>query len=188
MHSIKAKPLWMLQVHADLQRHEGFREYAYPDPLSKLGRKYISRKWDWGFQPGDTLLAKYGESWKDGIPWTVGYGFTYKVTPSTQINKQAADNMLEQIILDHLPVVDKMVPNWRKLPLFAQTVVINMGFNMGSRLYQFKNSMKAISEGDYDLAARNLRKSLWAKQVGPRAIELINRLERRAIAREHLVV
>ena len=180
-------PLWMRQAMADLARHEGFREFAYPDPLSPIGRQYQARKWEWGFKPGDVLLGKYGLRAADGVPWTVGYGFTNRVTPATRISKQAADHILEQVILDHMFIVDRMVPNWRSLPLFAQSVVINMAFNLGTRLYQFKNSMSLISRGEYTAAAASLRKSLWAKQVKGRAVELISRLERRAIEPQHRV-
>ena len=183
---MNAQPNWMRQVVADLIRHEGFREFAYPDPLSPIAKKY--RRIRWGFVPAGPFIENNNLNPRDGHPWTVGYGFTKQVTPYTKISRAAANKLLEQVILDHLPVLDKVIPNWRRLPLFAQSVVINMAFNMGSRLLQFKNSMAAIANGQYDTAARNLRKSLWAKQVGQRANELISRLERRAIAKEHLVV
>ena len=181
-------PDWMKQVMADLARHEGFREFAYPDPLSPLAKRF--RRIRWGFVPAGPFIEnpKNNINPRNGHPWTVGYGFTKQVTPYTRISRAAADKLLEQVILDHLPVLDKVIPNWRRLPLFAKSVVINMAFNLGSRLLQFKNSMAAIANGQYDTAARNLRKSLWAKQVGQRANELISRLERRAIAKEHLVV
>lgn len=181
-------PDWMRQAISDIKRHEGFRRFAYPDPLSPLAKRF--RRIRWGFVPAGPFIENPANKInpKDGHPWTVGYGFTYKVTPYTSITQEAAEKLLEQVILDHLPVLDKILPNWRRLPLFAKSVVINMAFNMGNRLLQFKNSMAAIANGQYDTAARNLRKSLWAKQVPNRANELISRLERRAIAKEHLVV
>ncbi len=37
------------QVVADLNRHEGFREFAYPDPLSALYKKFS--RLPWGLKP-----------------------------------------------------------------------------------------------------------------------------------------
>lgn len=181
-------PDWMKQVMADLARHEGFREFAYPDPLSPLAKRF--RRIRWGFVPAGPFIdnPKNNINPRDGHPWTVGYGFTKQVTPYTSISRSAADKLLEQVILDHLPVLDKVIPNWRRLPLFAKSVVINMAFNLGSRLLQFKNSMAAIANGQYDLAARNLRKSLWAKQVPNRANELIDRLVQKKIQDKHKVI
>ena len=190
MSKITATPQWMQQTLADLVRHEGFREYAYPDPLSPLFKKY--RKERWGFVPAMQILDKLGisfnEAEKSGHPWTVGIGFTKGVSISSQMKLNVAMHKLEDIVLEHLPVLDTVLPSWQRLPLFAKTVVVNMAFNMGSRLLQFKNSMGLIGQGKYKQAASNLRRSLWAKQVGGRAVELIARLERQAIDPKHQVV
>lgn len=190
MASIYKTPDWMTQTLADLVRHEGFREFAYPDPLSSLFKKY--KKERWGFVPAMSILEKLGvslsEAEKTGAPWTIGIGFTKGVSVNSQMKLNVAMHKLEDIVLDHLPVLDKVLPDWQNLPLFAKTVVVNMAFNMGSRLLQFKNSMGLIGQGNYKQAASNLRKSTWYKQVGGRAVELTARLERQAIDPKHRVV
>jgi len=188
--SITKTPQWMQQTLADLVRHEGFREWAYPDPLSSLFKKY--KKERWGFVPAMSILEKLGvslsEAEKTGAPWTIGIGFTKGVSINSQMKLNVAMHKLEDIVLDHLPVLDKALPEWQRLPLFAKTVVVNMAFNMGNRLLQFKNSMSLIGQGNYKQAASNLRKSTWAKQTGLRAAELTARLERQAIDPKHRVV
>lgn len=190
MASIYKTPDWMIQVLADLVRHEGFREFAYPDPLSPLFKK--NKKQRWGFAPASMILEKISvslsEAEKTGAPWTVGIGFTKGVSISSQMKLNVATRKLEDIVLEHLPVLDKVLPKWQGLPLFAKTVVVNMAFNMGSRLLQFKNSMGLIGQGNYKQAASNLRKSTWYNQVGDRAVELTARLERQAIDPKHRVV
>lgn len=181
------KPDWLKQLHVDLQRHEGFRKYAYPDPLSKLGKKYRGSKWRWGFEPGDVLLAKYGENERDGRPWTNGYGFTRGVIPSSRIEKTFADQKLEDEIIHHVKDLHKLAPNWEKLPLFASTLLANLMFNMGyERLSKFKPTIDTILRGDYAGAARRLRNTLWFKQTGLRAEELVERLEKQRIHPNHL--
>jgi hypothetical protein len=42
------------QYLEDARKHEGFREYAYPDPLSYLAKRY--KHLPWGFKPARELL------------------------------------------------------------------------------------------------------------------------------------
>lgn len=60
----------------ELKKSEAFREFAYPDPLSKLARVYRSKFW--GFKPAAEIMesAPAGLVLSDGAPWTVGYGET----------------------------------------------------------------------------------------------------------------
>ena len=186
---LSSKPKWLLQSHSDLQRHEGFREFAYPDPLSKLGLKYKDRKWKWGYVAGDVLLAKYGESEADGRPWTVGYGFTRNVKPSHRISKVAADRMLEQVIVEHLPVLEKLIPEWKKMPLYVQTVLVNLAYNLGlEKLSKFAPTLAVFKAGNFKGAGQRLRNTAWFKQVGARGLELVARLETGRIEPQHAVV
>ena len=185
---LSAKPKWLIQTCNDLALDEGFREFAYPDPYSPLGKKYVGRKWNWGFEPGDMLLARYGEKAEDGRPWTYGYGFTKGVKPSSRINKYMADRSLEQVVLDHLVHLDKLIPNWKSHPDAVITVMVNMAYNMGERLYQFAPTYALIAQGKYGEAAGHLRHSLWFRQVGQRAERLCRRLETGRIEPERKVV
>lgn len=54
-----------------------------------------------------------------------------------------------------------------------QAVLVNMAFNMGLvTLGQFRNTLQAIADGDYEDAARGMLASKWASQVKGRAVEL----------------
>lgn len=54
-----------------------------------------------------------------------------------------------------------------------QRVLANMAFNLGlPKLRTFVNTLHAIADGDYQKAARGMRASLWAQQVGRRAERL----------------
>ena len=92
-----AQPPWLKQTVADLDRHEGFREFAYPDPLSALARQYPARKHGWGKRPASVIAAELGLTTADldkGRPWTVGHGFTHRVTPNSSIKKEASMHRL----------------------------------------------------------------------------------------------
>lgn len=54
-------------------------------------------------------------------------------------------------------------------------VLTDMMFNLGyTRLSQFKKLFQALKNGLYEDAAREMMDSLWAKQVGNRAVTLYN--------------
>ena len=172
------------QVVSDLDRHEGFREFAYPDPLSSLMKTHPSK--DWGFKPAREILARIGvspeQAAKLGAPFTVGFGFTHGVTLDSRMNRITAERRLEQEILD----VDRALSNvlsWYKDASFVtKTVLLNMTFNMGVKgLLGFRNTLTFISQKNYEQAARNMAQSLWARQVGKRATELMERMRTQTI-------
>ena len=67
---------------------------------------------------------------------------------------------------------------WKGFPGEVQEVLVNMLFNLGRpRLSKFKNFNAKIIEGDYVGAAPEGLDSIWAKQVGPRAVRLMERLK-----------
>ena len=173
------------QVASDLDRHEGFREFAYPDPLSGLFRKH-SRA-GWGTKPAAEILSKLGIDQEDaeesGAPWTVGYGFTNGVNLNTRISRTQARRKLEELV--HAVHYDLFATlSWYKdTSTVTKTVLINMYYNLGRKgLLGFRNTLRYISERNYRQAAANMLKSLWAKQVGRRASELARRLETQEIA------
>lgn len=62
---------------------------------------------------------------------------------------------------------------WRNLDSDRRDVLVNMHFNLGlPRLLSFKNMIAALDFGDYKLAADEMLDSLWAEQVGDRAVRL----------------
>lgn len=185
----KPSPKWLRQLVADLDRHEGFRQYAYPDPLSDIGRKYPASKYGWGMKPAGPVLVALGLSEGKGRPWTVGHGFTKGVTYVTSITKEFSNRRLEQEALDHAAELDILLPEWRiAFPLYAQTVFANMIYNLGrDRLSKFTTTLTLAKHMKFAEAGENLRASLWFEQVGSRAQELVKRLETGKIAPEHQV-
>lgn len=183
------KPYWFRQVLSDLERHEGFRQYAYPDPLSPIGKAYDNPKYGWGFKPARTILAELGLSEAKGRPWTVGHGFTGGVTVDSAITKEESLRRLGDEIMRHVVGLDRLVPKWQTtLPLYVVTVLVNMAYNLGiEKLSKFDTTLSLINQGKYALAGTNLRKSAWFKQVKSRGLELVSRLESGKIEDSHLV-
>ena len=173
----------VLQVRADLARHEGYREFAYPDPLSPLFKKY--KKLAWGFKPARELLPEDTE-WSAGAPWTVGYGFTNGTNPDTRMDRIKADRMLDQLILEEDGKLRRALPWYADTSFVTKTVLINMAFNLGLKgLLGFRNTLAFIKAGQFARAATNLKLSKWHAQVGDRALELEERMKEQTIAAHH---
>lgn len=178
----------LLQVKKDLDRHEGFREYAYPDPLSKLGRKYTAKGgYNWGYEPAREIMSRIpGIKDEDGAPWTVGYGETHGVNPDSKMPRIQAERRLEQHILAVHQALSSTLAWYDNASFVTKTVLINMAYNMGLKgLLGFKNTLAYMKAGQWNQAARNMEKSLWYKQVGSRAAELTKRIESQTIEPQH---
>ena len=176
---VASKTQLLLQVKKDLGRHEGFRQWSYPDPLSDLHKRFPRLKW--GYAPAKELVAAVDKSfsdWKQGSPWTVGYGFTDGVTEDSIMFQITAERKLEQKILEVDSALESLLSWYKATPFVVKTVLINMAFNLGLKgLLEFKNTLAYMKASNWKQAASNMRQSLWYKQVGSRAEELSKRIE-----------
>ncbi len=89
------------------------------------------------------------------------------------ITKEEAMHLLLNDIYDTMSDLDRTLPWWRGLDEVRKAILINMCFNLGlPRLMTFRKMLKALEDRNYELAAKEMLDSKWAKQVGNRAIEL----------------
>lgn len=182
LHNTETKLL--LQVKKDLDRHEGYREYAYPDPLSKLMQRFPRERW--GFVPAREILQKIGVEPEDaaklGAPWTVGHGFTGGTTLDSRMGRTISERKLEEKILEEHGKLKAALPWYADASFVVHTILINMAFNMGLKgLLGFRNTLAYIKAKQYAQAAANMRKSKWYQQVPNRASELARRMETQEI-------
>lgn len=191
-HSVQGDPPWMHQVLADLERHEAYREYAYPDPLSEWGKKYRNASYKWGFRPASVIIQELGLKVEDlhkGAPWTIGIGFTHGVKYTHRTTRAESYERLKKEVLEHAKGLDKLVPGWRdEQPYAVQTVLVNMIFNLGTtRLSKFAPTLQRIKDGKYAEAAARIEATPYCKQVGARCTELMWRLRNQRIQKEYLI-
>jgi lysozyme len=74
-----------------VEKREHFREYAYPDPYSPLGKATRGKRW--GFVPAMDILHDLPANVAAlrGDPWTCGFGQTGKyVGPATRWSREVA--------------------------------------------------------------------------------------------------
>jgi lysozyme len=89
------------------------------------------------------------------------------------ISREEAYYMLYNDINYFRSELQKKLPWFDSQPDDVKTVMIDMAFNLGIYGFlNFKNTLKHIQNKEYKLASEDMLNSLWAKQVGVRAIEL----------------
>ncbi len=110
---------------------------------------------------------------------TIGYGRLIDQRLGGGITEDEADFLLENDIIRVENDLDREFPWWRKHPENVQRAMANMCFNLGIKKFKaFKNTIALIKAGSYNEAADNALKSLWAKQVGNRAVEVTDLLRK----------
>lgn len=178
------------QVTSDLERHEGFREYAYPDPLSKLHAQHPRERW--GFVPTRQILERLKISTEvaasSGAPWTVGHGFTGGTTLDSRMSRLMSERKLEEKVIEVDLALKNTLTWYKDATDVTRGVLINMVFNMGmAGVLKFTNTLRFISQKNYEQAANNMEQSLWARQVKGRATELIERMRTQTVLPAHKV-
>ena len=89
------------------------------------------------------------------------------------ISMDEAEIMLDHDIQRVVQDLDHYLPWWKSLNDVRQRVIADMAFNLGiSKLLGFTQTLAAIKQGDFEAAAEHMGKSLWATQVGKRAVTL----------------
>ena len=172
----------------ELKRLEGFREFAYPDPASKLYKAAQPHKLRWGFAPARELLAKLPPSIRNlsADPWTCGYGETKGVDQDTRWTEAEASYRLQaryeefqQYVLDACTVV----PNENQL--IAMTLLCyNIGPGWEGKTkpkgakdgFRQSSVLRAHNRGDTATAIRSF--GLWNKAGG---VEVDGLTKRRAL-------
>lgn len=61
----------------------------------------------------------------------------------------------------------EIVPGFDSLSAGRKNAAIDLAFNLGNRLAEFKKFLSAVQSSDWDRAASELLDSVWAVQVGP---------------------
>lgn len=100
---------------------------------------------------------------------TIGYGLNL----DAGISKAEAEWLLRTRVMAATEAVARSLPWWARLDEVRRSVLVDMAYNLGiAGLLKFRRTLAAIERGDYDAAARGMLASLWARQVGQRAVRL----------------
>lgn len=122
----------------------------------------------------------------EGCP-TIGYGhklLKHEIKLFRKISLDTAERLLQEDIGLAIQGAMGQFPNktWREMPNECRLLMCEMAYQMGARgLGKFSNMIRAIKERRYDVAAREMRNSLWAVQTPKRAEEMAKRMDSIAV-------
>jgi lysozyme len=144
----------------ELIKHEGLKLQVYQDTLG-IDTIGIGRNLE------DRGITKQELDELD-IP-SIDHVYEYGITEADAVYLATNDVQIveEELVRAH-PCVDR-------LDSVRQLIVMDMAFNLGvPRLCKFKKMWSAIHEEQYDVAAKEMLDSRWARQVKGRATKLAN--------------
>jgi lysozyme len=101
---------------------------------------------------------------------TIGYGRLIDRRKGGGISEDEAEYLLKNDVNARLNVLQNAIPFFNRLDDARKAVLLNMSFQLGiAGLLKFKSTLAFIEAGDFESAAANMLKSLWAKQTPNRA-------------------
>jgi lysozyme len=106
---------------------------------------------------------------------TIGYGHLVDQQLSVSAcTEEEAEQWLADDIMGAIRIVEIFLwpTSIHELTEKRQRALANMAFNLGMRLCKFKKLRDALRAKDWNLAAREILDSLYAKQVGKRALRI----------------
>lgn len=127
------------------------------DTLSKTA-KYVADNEGWMNLPYRDTVGKL----------TIGAGFNLD---DEGLKDEEIAFILERRIENIKANLPEMIDSWEALGEGQRLALMDMYYNLGwPRLSKFKKMLAALDEGNYELAAKELLESKYARQVGARAV------------------
>ncbi|SRR6266404_4694952 len=151
-----------IDVKNFISKHEGRRPRVYPDT-----RGILTIGVGCNLQRADARQRLTA----------VGADYDAVLLGKADLTEAQIDALLQEDIDACGVQLHKLLPDFDTYPDLVTTVCYDLCFNMGlAKLESFHNTLACIRNRDWKGAADNLRQSLWAKQVGHRAIDDIQLL------------
>lgn len=139
---------------ARLKQSEGWRSHVYLDTTGHLTIGYghnLAR-----------LVLPPGVDFRD-----------VRLQPVNGITEAIGEALLMSEVLDVIAKLTFLLPWVKSLDEVRQSVLADMAFNLGvPGLLKWPIFLGQVQRGEYVEAAANMRRTLWAKQVGQRAQRL----------------
>jgi lysozyme len=108
---------------------------------------------------------------------TIGYGRLIDRRKGGGISQDEAEYLLKNDVNARLNVLQSAIPFFNRLDDARKAVLLNMSFQLGiAGLLKFKSTLAFIEAGDFENAAANMLKSLWARQTPNRARRLAEQM------------
>nr|ALL27387.1 phage lysozyme 1 [Meretrix meretrix] len=100
----------------------------------------------------------------------------YKLPVGTVISQERIDSAFADDFNEAAATAKAIYPECETWPSEVKEIMVNMAFNMGGKLRQFKNLAKALKDRDWNTAADEMKDSKWYGQVKSRGERLVARM------------
>ena len=148
------------ELKETIRRHEGKSNKIYLDPSGK----------NWNIGYGFNLNKANSPS----VIRSIGGNYKSIINKKQSLSDDQVEILLDISIEEAISAAKRFTPNYEDLPSKAKLVLVNMAFMGRGNIGSFDRLKSALAWNDYDKAADEMLKSLWARQVGSRAVELAN--------------
>ena len=111
--------------------------------------------------------TKDGKKVKEDF-WTGGYGHKLSKDEEVPTTKEGWDLLFEKDFEEALKQANHFIDK-DKIKFEAFTILIEMSYQMGSSIHQFKNLKMNLEDQSYVLASDSMMDSKWANQTPSRA-------------------
>ena len=114
-----------------------------------------------------------GFNYRDHLGYeTIGYGTKLPLT------KEEGEMLVEIRLKNKLKEIEFKEPLINKLPIDKQEIIAEMCYQLGvNGCLAFKKMWKALEDGDYMQASKEMLDSKWATQTPDRAKRLASRMQ-----------
>lgn len=161
------------KVANQLIESEGYVDEVYKDSLGKetIGIGFLVSS----VLPGEWLVLGAPPNDKGDAPLM---NFNCRDFTTTKEHSLKLLDIKLKIMLEHMLT---KYPWTKEQSINTLCVLLDMTYNMGLGWFsKFKKTVAYVRAGDYDAASVEMLDSLWARQVGGRAIALSNQLKKSA--------
>lgn len=146
----------------DLEREEGYREFAYPDPLNPKTGPITVGIGSTRTREAEGVLRDRG----------INPSRVFDLNPNTRqgVSQETARKMAGAALAKNEPTLRSMYPTYDQESASTRNVLRSMAFNLGTTgLSKFRNMERAITSGDTEAARREALDSKRARQIPARA-------------------
>nr|ALL27404.1 phage lysozyme 1 [Veneroida sp. wenbei] len=100
----------------------------------------------------------------------------YNLPVGTEITQARIDSAFLDDFKEAASLTKDIFPKCTTWPGEVKEIMVNMAFNLGGKLKQFKNLATALENRDWNKAADEMVNSKWYGQVKSRAVRLVARM------------
>jgi lysozyme len=149
-------------IKKQLIEHEGYRNSVYRDTKNK---PTIGIGFNLTRQDAHSRLEK------------VGAQYDLVIAGKQKLTDEQIRILFERDVKDAVASAKRCIRNYDAQPEEVKSIVIDMVFNLGEEGFRkFVNTRKHIEGRNYTLAAEEMKRSLWYKQVGNRGARLVEKM------------